>query len=168
MDNDFVRTVYRSPQNIFQEQDVRLRLIDNGNFSLARIPSDRGVTCRPGPIAAIRRAGREFTFKSEYAYDYGMPKAVARVDHALSGLRLERVFLGRHKLTHFRVWYRDQLAGYVREMLLDSRTLGRPYLQRPVLEAIVDGHIRRGQNFTTAIHKLLSLELMMRLFFDAS
>src|SRR5579872_452864 len=168
MDNDFMRTVYRSPEETYQEEDVRLRLIEDGNSALARIPSDRGVTCRPGPIAAIRRAGREFTFKSEYAYDYGMPRSVARVDHALSALRLERVFLGRQKLTHFRVWYRDQLARYVREMLLDPRTLTRPYLQKPALEAIVEGHIRRGQNFTTAIHKLLSLELMMRLFFDTN
>jgi asparagine synthase (glutamine-hydrolysing) len=36
------------------------------------------------------------------------------------------------------------------------------------LEAVVDGHTRRGRNYTTAIHKLLTLELLHRLFFDAS
>jgi asparagine synthase (glutamine-hydrolysing) len=43
---------------------------------------------------------------------------------------LDRLFLGRHKLLHFRVWYRDALAGYVREMLLDPRSLSRPYIER--------------------------------------
>ena len=32
---------------------------------------------------------------------------------------------------------RDALAPYVREMLLDSRTLSRPYIQRNVLESLV-------------------------------
>ena len=168
MDNDFVRTAYRAPQDALQGEDVRLRLIRGGSATLAKIPSDRGVIGHGGPYAMLRRASREFTFKSEYAYDYGMPASVARVDHLFSGLHLERIFLGRHKLTHFRVWYRDQLARYVREILLDPRALGRPYLQKSVLEAVVDGHTRRGLNYTTAIHKLLTLELLHRLFFDAS
>jgi asparagine synthase (glutamine-hydrolysing) len=168
MDNDFVRTAYRAPQDALQGEDVRLRLIRGGSATLAKIPSDRGVIGHGGPFAMLRRASREFTFKSEYAYDYGMPASVARVDHLFSGLHLERIFLGRHKLTHFRVWYRDQLARYVREILLDPRALGRPYLQKSVLEAVVDGHTRRGLNYTTAIHKLLTLELLHRLFFDAS
>jgi asparagine synthase (glutamine-hydrolysing) len=167
MDNEFVRTVYRAPQDASQGEDVRLRLISGGSAALAKIPSDRGVTSHGGPLATLSRASREFTFKSEYAYDYGMPAGVARVDHFFSGLHLERIFLGRHKLTHFRVWYRDQLARYVREILLDPRALGRPYLQKAVLEMVVDGHTRHGRNYTTAIHKLLTLELLHRLFFDA-
>jgi asparagine synthase (glutamine-hydrolysing) len=109
----------------------------------------------------------EFTFKAEYAYDYGMPQWVASVDHLLSPLRLERLFLGRHKFLHFRVWYRDSLSDYVRQMLLDPRTLARPYVERKGVEAIVRGHLGGGQNHTTAIHKLLTLELLHRLFFDS-
>jgi asparagine synthase (glutamine-hydrolysing) len=67
---------------------------------------------------------------------------------------------------HYRVWYRDALAGYVREILLDPLTLSRPYLERKTLETIVNGHLRGDRNYTTAIHKMLSLELLHRLFFD--
>ena len=95
-----------------------------------------------------------------------MPQWLARLDHALAPLHLERLFLGRHKFYHFRVWYRDALAGYVREMLLDPRTLSRPYLDRRAVEAIVRGHLKGGRNYTTEIHKLLSLELFHRLFID--
>jgi asparagine synthase (glutamine-hydrolysing) len=108
-----------------------------------------------------------FTFRAEYAYDYGMPQALARVDHALARLHLERLFLGRHKFYHYRVWYRDALAGYVREMLLDSRTLSRPYLQRGILEGVVKEHLKGNRNYTTAIHKVLTLEHMHRLFIDS-
>ena len=80
---------------------------------------------------------------------------------------LERIFLGRHKFYHFRVWYRDQLANYVREMLLDSRTLSRPYLQRKSVEQVVQGHLKGNRNYTTALHKLLTLEHLHRLFIDS-
>ena len=110
----------------------------------------------------------EFTFKSEYAYDYGMPQWVAGIDHTLSALHLEKLFLGRHKFAHFRIWYRDHLADYVRQILLDPQTLSRPYLNRKNVETIVEGHLTGGRNYTTEIHRLLTVELLQRLFFDPS
>jgi asparagine synthase (glutamine-hydrolysing) len=97
-----------------------------------------------------------------------MPQSVVRIDHALSGLHLERLFLGRHKLTHFRVWYRDQLSDYVRQILLDPLTLSRPYLQKRTLEAVVESHLKGTENHTMTIHKLLSLELLQRHFFNGN
>jgi len=97
-----------------------------------------------------------------------MPQWVARIDHALSPFHLERLFLGRHKYYHFRVWYRDVLSKYVQEMLLDPLTLSRPYLDRKAVEAIVHDHLKGGRNHTTEIHKLLSIELLHRLFVDAA
>jgi asparagine synthase (glutamine-hydrolysing) len=104
---------------------------------------------------------------TEYAYDYGMPQWVARIDHQLSFLHLERIFLGRHKFTHFRVWYRDALSNYVREVLLDSRTLSRPYLQASAVKEIVQRHHKGDRNYTTAIHQILTLEYVHRLFLDS-
>jgi asparagine synthase (glutamine-hydrolysing) len=65
------------------------------------------------------------------------------------------------------VWYRDALAKYVREVLLDPRALSRPYLEHNGLEAMVQGHLKGDRNYTTEIHKLLSLELLHRLFLDS-
>ena len=168
LDNDFVRTVFRAPKFNGTSDDVRLRLIEDGSSALGRIPSDRGIGgSRFGFAAAASRFLLEFTFKAEYAYDYGMPQWISRVDHLFLPLHLERLFLGRHKLTHFRVWYRDNLSAYVREMLLDPRTLSRPYIERKGLEAVVHGHLKGGLNYTTEIHKLLTLELLHRLFIDS-
>jgi asparagine synthase (glutamine-hydrolysing) len=95
-----------------------------------------------------------------------MPQAVARADHMFSALHPERLFLGRHKFLHYRLWYREALAGYVREMLLDRKTLTRPYLQGKNLEAMIRGHLAGNCNYTTTIHKMLALELLQRQFFD--
>ena len=76
--------------------------------------------------------------------------------------------MGRHKLFHFRWWYRTILADYVKEMLLDPRSLARPYVNRAAVEEVVRGHLSGNRNYTTEIHRLLSLELLHRLFVDAA
>jgi asparagine synthase (glutamine-hydrolysing) len=168
LDNEFVRTVFRAAQPGRAHDDVRLRMIGEGNPALGRIRTDRGVSWSTGLFASASRRLLEFTFRAEHAYDYAMPQWLARIDHLLWPLRLERIFLGRHKQFHFRLWYRTVLAGYVREMLLDPRTLSRPYMERAGLEALVRGHLRGDRNYTTEIHKVLALELLHRLFLDES
>ena len=167
LDNEFVKAVYRSPKSALESNEVSLRLINDGDASLSRIRTDRGLAGNMGKLpAAVSRGLLEFSFKAEYAYDYGMPQWVARVDHALMPLHVERLFLGRHKFYHFRLWYRDSLSRYVREILLDSRSLSRPYLQRETLETMVERHLKGDRNYTLEIHKALTLELQHRLFFD--
>jgi asparagine synthase (glutamine-hydrolysing) len=167
LDNGIVQTIFREPKLDGLNGDIRLRLIRDGSPTLAALRTDRGVGGSNRLASAFSRAYLEFTFKAEYAYDYGMPQWVSQVDHALAPLHLERLWLGRHKLSHFRVWYRDVLSEYVREILLDRRTLSRPYLQPKAVEAMVNGHTREGRNYTSVIHKLLTLELLQRLFLDA-
>ena len=168
LDNDLVRTNFRAPKAAVQNNEVRLRLIADGNSALRQIRTDIGVggTGEAVPGAILRRY-HAFTFKAEYAYDHGMPQWVAQIDHAFSPLPLERLFLGRHKYYHFRVWYRDRLSKYVQAMLLDPRTLSRPYLEPKAVETAIQGHLKGDHNYTTEIHKLLSLELLHRLFIDA-
>jgi asparagine synthase (glutamine-hydrolysing) len=172
LNNDLVRTSFRAPDSsivkssIFADNNDCLRLIADGNAALSKIRSDRGLGGQGGLSGALTRTFQEVSFRSEYEYDYGMRPWVAQIDHLFSQLHLERLFLGRHKYYHFRVWYRDALSGYVREMLLDPRTLSRPYLERTAVEAIVQGHLKGIENHTMAIHKILTLELIHRLFLD--
>jgi asparagine synthase (glutamine-hydrolysing) len=167
LDNDLVRTVFRSPAAALASNQLSLRLIADGNPDLLQIPTDRGLAGNRGIIArAASRGILEFLFKAEYAYDVGMPQWLARIDHTLSPIRPEHLFLGRHKPFHFRVWYRDALAGYLQEMLLDPRSLSRPYVERKGLEAVLRSHLKGDRNYTTELHKVLTLELIHRLFLD--
>jgi asparagine synthase (glutamine-hydrolysing) len=168
LDNEFVRTVYRAPASALQTNDLCLKLIADGNPTLLRIRTDRGIGGGSSrALSAISSGFLEFTFKAEYAYDYGMPQWLAGIDHFFSALHFERIFLGRHKFKHYRVWYRDPLSKYVRGMLLDRRTLSRPYLQPKTLEEMVEGHLRGNRNYTSEIHQILTLELIHRLFIDS-
>jgi asparagine synthase (glutamine-hydrolysing) len=167
LDNDLVRTIYRAPQASLANDDVCIRLIGEGNPGLLRIRTDRGLLGRGNLFSGIRHNWLEFTFKAEYAYDYGMPQWSTRIDHALSPLHMERLFLGRHKFYHYRTWYRDQLSRYVRDMLLDARSLARSYVNPKQVEKAVTSHTKGVGNYTFAIHKLLTLELFHRRFIDS-
>jgi asparagine synthase (glutamine-hydrolysing) len=167
LDNDVVKTAYRAPgpDTIAANEKARARLIREGNPALAKIRTDRGSG---GLNSALAHLYLEFFFKAEYAYDMGMPQWMARIDHLFAPLHLERIWLGRHKPFHFRVWYRDQLRDYVRQILLDDRALARPYLNRAGVERVVNGHLRGDENHTDEIHRLLSLELAHRLFVESA
>src|SRR5438067_2443059 len=105
-DNDLVALAYQTPPELLNNEPA-LRLITDGNPALGRIGTDRGVVWRTIPgLTPILHAYQEFTFKAEYAYDYRMPQWLARLDHTFAPLHLEKLFIGRHKFHHFRIWYR--------------------------------------------------------------
>lgn len=167
LDNEVVKTAYRAPgpDALAVNEKSRARLIREGNPALAKIRTDRGSG---GLNSALTRLYLEFFFKAEYAYDMGMPQWMARIDHMFAPLHLERIWLGRHKPFHFRVWYRDNLGDYVRQILLDDRALGRPYVSRAGVERVVNGHLSGRENHTDEIHRLLALELAHRLFVESA
>lgn len=168
LDNAFVQMVFRAPEAARTSNEVSLRLIADGNPALGRIPTDRGlVRGKTGLWAQALHSFIEFTVKAEYAYDYGMPQWVAKVDRRLTPLHLERLFLGRHKFYHFRTWYRHALKQQVQEILLDPRTLSRPFFERKAVESMVRDHIRGERNCTLGIHKAITLELLHRSLIDA-
>jgi asparagine synthase (glutamine-hydrolysing) len=163
LDNALVALMYRAPQNLAASIDPALRLISDGDGRLANVPTDRGAVRHSKSMATrIRSLVQGFTIRAEYAYDYGMPQWLARADRSLSRLHLEKAFLGRHKFYHFRVWYKDQLAKFVQDMLLDSRALNRSFLNPKELKRVVETHVRGRENHTATLHKLISSEILQR------
>ncbi len=169
LDNDLVSLVFRAPPEHVTSNELSLRLIADGNAELSRLGTDRGVLYRSLPvITKLKHLYQEFTFKAEYAYDYGMPHWLAKIDSTFAALHFERLFLGRHKFYHFRLWYRDALAGYLKDVLLDARTTSRPYLQGAYIERMVMNHTSGRENHTYALHRILTSELLQRQLIEQS
>jgi asparagine synthase (glutamine-hydrolysing) len=169
LDNEYIQTLHRAPSGALSAGDVRVRMIRNGDPRLGRIRTDLGYAGRGGPVAmAASRFWNRATMRAEYAFENGDPAWVPALDRAILRGSFEKTFVGIHKFTHFGRWYGESLAGYVREMLLDSRSLGRPYLNSRGVEALVEEHVSGAANHTPSIHKLITLEYIHRLFVDAS
>lgn len=168
LDNQLIRTAYRGRGTVYPTNDVRVRLIEDGSRSLARMRTDLGYGGSGGKAAtAFWYLFHRVTMRAEYACEHADPQWLAWVDKWLLGRQLEKRFVGLHKFTHFSLWYRGVLAAYVEEMLLDPRTLKRPYLNADAVQAVVQGHVTGKSNHTPTIHMLLTLEHFHRLFVDA-
>jgi asparagine synthase (glutamine-hydrolysing) len=168
LDNDLVSLAYRAPMGILNKKDpLCFRLIEDGNLALGKLITDRGLGGNlKFPISTLVHWYYEFLFKAEYAYDYGMPQWVASFDNAFKFMHFEKLFIGRHKFNHYRLWYRNELSDYVKAILLDDRTLNRPYLNKKAIEEIVKGHTKGNRNYTTEITQLLTVELIQRLLVE--
>lgn len=167
LDNELVALAFQAPAEAQDPRTLSLGMSADTNPELSGIPTDRGVTYSARGITnRLHQSVEEFLTKAEYAYDYGMPNWLARIDRALRPLRLERLFLGRQKFCHFRTWYKNELAPHVREVLLDPRSRSRSHVNGPELEPLVNAHVNGQCNYTVEIHKLLSLELLHRALLD--
>src|SRR6266403_4003622 len=85
-DNDLVALAYQTPAELLNNKPA-LRLIADVYPAVGWIRTDRGIAFRT--IPGVNRAlhwYQEFTFKAEYAYDYGMPQWLARLDHIFAPL----------------------------------------------------------------------------------
>ena len=160
--------MFQAPEEVLNSSELSFRLISDGNPELGRIMTDRGLGGNNRYLfSKFSHLYREFLFKADYAFNYGMPQWLARLDHyLLAPFHVERIFLGRHKFYHFRPWFRDELSAYVKEILIDQRSLKRPFLNGKFAEKVVLDHTSGKLNYTTEITKLLTIELLHRLLID--
>lgn len=167
MDNELISLLYQAPVGMLEAEDVRCRLIREGNPALAKIHTEKGYLGDSNPLASrCLRVYRKFLFQGEYYFSYGMPHWLARLNNLFRFLQLENLLLDRNKYYNLRRLFRYELSGYVREILLDDKTLNRPFINKKYVEKMVCDHVGGRGNYTNEINLLLSTELTFRLLID--
>jgi asparagine synthase (glutamine-hydrolysing) len=170
LDNELVELAYRVPPGLATDVQPLLKLIATGNPALDSdsVATDRALRRKAIPfVGKLTHAWQEFTAKAEYAYDYGMPRRLTRIDHALSGLHLEKLFLGRHKFYHYRTWYRNQLSDFLRSLRPVSGASSSCY-REGAMEQIIQDHLKGRCNRTLELHKLLTVQFIDQLLIRRS
>jgi asparagine synthase (glutamine-hydrolysing) len=165
LDDEIVRLAFRASPRARQTPESALRLIRAANPRLAELPTDRGVTLNGMPSNPLRRLYAEVTFKVDYLHKEGLPNWLSPFDglfDALSAVGL----LDRHKFLPYRRWFRNELAPYIRSVLLDSRTGRLPYLNHAALPAVLRDHASGRRNHVREIHAALTLEATQRLLLE--
>jgi asparagine synthase (glutamine-hydrolysing) len=167
MDNELVALTYQAPPQLRATNKTMLRLIAELSPSLYQIETDMGYGGTDPRLAAyLRRVHRYLLFKAEWYYNAGMPHWLARLEHNALAQALEGLFLGSHKIEHYRLWFRNQLSEYVQSMLGDSSTAARAYLDRPAFGELITAHRTRARNCMNEMNRLLTLELIQRLLLE--
>jgi asparagine synthase (glutamine-hydrolysing) len=88
-----------------------------------------------------------------------MPPWLVKADRALRPLRPERLFLGRHKFYHFRVWYRESLGAALSSLPLSLSRLPLCY-REGIPRHLVAAHTAGRENRTLDLHRLLTLHFI--------
>lgn len=169
MDNDLVDLMYRAPVGIRSSNQAQRRLIRACNPKLSAIISDRGYGEQTNPLVTkFLELYYYILFKADYTYVYALPHWLARLDTICMSINGGRPLVGgSQKFEYYRIWYRQELSGYVKDVLLDPKTATRPYFDRKFLETMVHTHTKGTRNYMNEITKAMSLELTHRLFIDA-
>ncbi len=106
------------------------------------------------------------TVPAIYKYRQGSSKYLLK--KALAGILPE--FVLKRKKQGFaspeQSWYKGPSMGYVREILLNDRTLGRGYFNADYIKKSIDEHISGQVNQRLLIWSLLSFEWWCRIFLD--
>jgi asparagine synthase (glutamine-hydrolysing) len=163
MDNDLVELMYQAPEGARDSDDLALRLVKGGNPEMSRIMTDRGTAGNlKYPLDKLALAYYDFLVKSEYVYLYMLPHWMAALDKVFSPLHPERFFAGRYQLGYYRLWFRDKFSEFIQDIMLDERTLSRPFFNRNFIEKMVLSHTKGTGNYTGEINKALTAELIHR------
>jgi asparagine synthase (glutamine-hydrolysing) len=169
MDNRLVALAYQAPATAVSDDASCLRLVEKLDPRLARVPTNRGACVGRSQVwTTMVHAYHEFWHKAEHCYDYNMPQGVAMADYLLKPLHLERLFLGREKFCFFRVWYRDELGSFLKEVLLDSECLNAPFVNGKHVESMVIAHTKGYRNHTSAIGMLLTYVLTRKVLLKST
>ncbi len=162
MDNDLINLMYQAPISGLSGKEVARNLIGQGNPKLVKLATDSGNGSRLWGWVS------QFLFQADYCYKSGMPHWLERMHYLAGPFQPEKMIRGVHRFAHYRIWFRNELAPYIKDILLDSRTADRLYLNKPFIETMVRRHLKGDWNYTNEIEKVLTLELMHRLFIDRS
>jgi asparagine synthase (glutamine-hydrolysing) len=168
MDNDLVEVMYQAPVGIRSSNEVQRRIIAECHATLGTIMTDRGFFSGSYyPFSKLIELFYFSLFKLDYIYLFALPHWLTKLDSIFSSVSGGKQILGYQKFEYYRIWFRNHLSSYIREILLDKQTASRPYFDKHSIEKIVHGHLKGEKNYLNEINRAITVELIHRQLIDA-
>jgi asparagine synthase (glutamine-hydrolysing) len=158
LDNDLVALMYRAPMGHRKDKEILSYLAS------AMENKSRGISTGLGfrghiimGLTHFNRFNNNLIRKAKSAFGAKIPPW-----HTMTQIP----FSAMCQLDQFRSLYRDALSDYVKCILLDPGTIGRQYTNRKMVQKIVHKHVLGVWDYTKEIDRLLTLELIHKLFIE--
>lgn len=170
LDNDFISVLYEAPKGLLSDPEFQLYFIANNSPRLRKYITDRGLG---GDSAAVylklkyRFLTKIDTLMNAEILPYNLHNWTARVDYLLKPFGLSKRLIGFDKFRHYRLWFREELSEYMRQILLDKKTFDRPYWNAGYIRKIVNDHIKGRNNNLHEIKKIMTVELIHRVLTES-
>jgi asparagine synthase (glutamine-hydrolysing) len=161
MDHRLVRLMYQAPEETREAGDLQERFVRERAAEFARFVTNLGRFTSNSPSVTRMYCYLFWAlFKVEYIYLYATPHWATRLDRALAGLHLERLFSGRQKWEGYRIWLKTAFAEFVRDTLLDSQAEYTRYFDYDGMRRMVERHTAGTHNYLEEINKALTVQLI--------
>ncbi len=158
MDNNLVKLLYQAPETLLNGNFLSKKIIESYGKNLLKIPTDGGLLGK-GMFSktALRQIYQESLFKAEYWSSHGMPGWLAQINKYLFGNYLEKLFIGRHKFQHFRLWTQRELSNFVQDTLKQGIKGLDEFFDVIKVEKLLADHMSGKDNYTNEIDLLLTI-----------
>lgn len=167
LDNEIVALAYQVPEGLRNSSIPAWDLLKANSPLLSRIPTDRKPSPDSSRLAATaRRFFSEATFKLDYIYNEGWPSWLSPVEPIFARIASSLKVIGMHKYLHYRSWFRDELADYLKNVVNDPQTRQSQYWNCDFLSQIANEHINGHKNYIVEIDVVLTLEAVERLLIN--
>ena len=172
LDNDFVNILYKAQVGILDNPTFQLSIISKNNPDLYSIMTNRGYGGSSSPLVSL---SSKFAYKFLIKLDtllnaeilpYSSHHWAAKFDRMFAPFQASKLVIGFDKFRHYRLWFQKELSQYLQEILLDNRTLNRPYWNKKYIEKIVYDHIKGRGNYLNELRKVLTVELIHRVLIE--
>jgi asparagine synthase (glutamine-hydrolysing) len=163
LDNAIVALAYRVPASLRRSSRTAIRFVERQSPRLAAIPTDRGYLGNGSALARpVRRALAEVTFKLDYYQNEGMPQPLTRFEPCLQAVNRVLPVFGQHKYLHYRRWFRQELADYLRTVSGEIVTSGSSLWNAREVRRMAEEHIGGARNRIHDIGQVLTLRAIER------
>lgn len=173
LDNDLIALLYQVqalPADFGSNYQVEF--IRKENPRLMEIPTNHGLGGSKNPLISYpTRWVFEFLNIADKLHvreelPFSLTHLVGRLDSLLSPLRVDRLIMGFGDHRRYRVWFRDQLADFLKDTLLSTNAMNRPYWEGSELERIVVQHVQGRGTYLREIRKTLQIEMIHQVLLE--
>lgn len=136
LDNDFIKMLYRSPVEALKNNELSIRMCKNKNIDLKK-----------------NHLKNESNF-----FISTLKKMFYKNNHQTN--------LHKYYDQKFKIRNKERIDNYFKEILMDQKTLNRPFINKSFFQNRINQHFNGKFDFSDDITKLLSIELLYRTFID--
>jgi asparagine synthase (glutamine-hydrolysing) len=166
LDNDVVALAYRVPGSLQSSARPVLSAIKRNNPELGAIPTDMGCILETNRLASVaRRIFSRAAFKLDYFYNEGLPHWLSRLDPLFRQVNSGLGIVGRHKFLHYRSWFQQELAPYLKAVLRDTELRGSRFFNSDFIGEMAREHTCGRKNYVLEIDAVITFEAVERLLF---
>ena len=158
IDNKWVECLMRFHPCVRSTRKIQNYIICRHNRRMAGIPTDKGGL----PMAANPWSVIQALFYKTKSF----ATQVVNSRRLSPYLQLDNTTLARNMNKNFNHWLCGPLGPFVRNVLLDGRTLSRGTYNNTKVETMINDHMSRQKDYSLELQKLISFELSMRTLVD--